>query len=45
MFWHPRGYSPLAQGVREGNFGAMFQAGTNPIAEFRPDITRLFAKK
>jgi hypothetical protein len=45
MFWHPRGYSPLAQGVREGNFGVMFQAGNNLIKEFRPDLERLFAKK
>jgi hypothetical protein len=45
MFWHPRGYSPLAQGVREGNFGVMFQAGNNLIKEFRPDIERLFVKK
>jgi hypothetical protein len=45
MFWHPRGYSPLAQGVRAGDFGVMFQAGNNLIKEFRPDIQRLFAKK
>jgi hypothetical protein len=45
MFWHPGGYSPLAQGVRAGNFGVMFQAGNNLIKEFRPDIQRLFAKK
>jgi hypothetical protein len=45
MFWHPRGYSPMAQGVREGDFGVMFQAGNNLIREFRPDIERLFAKK
>ena len=45
MFWHPRGYSPLAQGVREGNFGVMFQAGNNLIKEFRPDLQRLFTKK
>jgi hypothetical protein len=45
MFWHPRGYSPLGQGVRAGNFGVMFQAGNNLLKEFRPDIQRLFAKK
>jgi len=45
MFWHPRGYSPMAQGVRAGDFGVMFQAGNNLIKEFRPDIERLFAKK
>jgi len=45
MLWHPRGYSPMAQGVRAGDFGVMFQAGNNLIKEFRPDITRLFAKK
>lgn len=45
MFWHPRGYSPLGQGVREGDFGVMFQAGNNLIREFRPDIQRLFSKK
>ena len=45
MFWHPRGYSPLGQGVRAGNFGVMFQAGNNLIKEFRPDVQRLFAKK
>jgi len=45
MFWHPHGYSPLGQGVREGNFGVMFQAGNNLIKEFRPDLMRLFAKK
>ena len=45
MFWHPRGYSPMAQGVRAGDFGVMFQAGNNLIKEFRPDITRLLAKK
>jgi hypothetical protein len=45
MFWHPRGYSPMAQGVRTGDFGVMFQAGNNLIREFRPDIERLFAKK
>jgi hypothetical protein len=45
MFWHPRGYSPLHQGVQTGNFGVMFEAGTNLMKEFRPDITHLFAKK
>jgi hypothetical protein len=45
MFWHPRGYSPLHQGVQEGNFGVMFQAGNNLFKEFRPDIVRLFVKK
>lgn len=45
MFWHPHGYSPLAQGVRAGNFGVMFQAGSNVIQEFRPDFERLFSKK
>ena len=45
MFWHPRGYSPMAQGVRAGDFGVMFQAGSNLMREFRPDIERLFAKK
>jgi len=43
--WHPRGYSPLHQGVQAGNFGVMFTAGTNLIQEFRPDIEHLFAKK
>lgn len=45
MFWHPRGYSPMAQGVRAGNFGVMFQAGTNLFKEFRPDLARLFTRK
>jgi hypothetical protein len=45
MYWHPRGYSPLGQGVREGNFGVMFQAGSNLLKEFRPDIEHLFSKK
>jgi hypothetical protein len=35
----------LAQGVRAGNFGVMFQAGNNLFKEFRLDIQRLFAKK
>jgi hypothetical protein len=45
MLWHPRGYSPFGQGLRTGNFGVMFTAGTNVLKEFRPDLQRLFAKK
>jgi hypothetical protein len=45
MFWHPRGYSPLHQGVQAGNFGMIFQAGSNLMKEFRPDIYRLFVRK
>jgi hypothetical protein len=45
MYWHPHGYSALHQGIQEGNFGVMFQAGTNLIKEFRPDIEHLFPKK
>ncbi len=43
--WHPRGYSPLHQGVQAGNFGVMFQAANNLVREFRPDVMHLFAKK
>ena len=35
-FRHPRGYSPLHQGVLAGNFGAMSAAGSNMVQEFRP---------
>ena len=45
MYWHPRRYSPLAQGVRAGNFGVMFQAGSNLLKEFQPDLKRLLAKR
>jgi hypothetical protein len=45
MFWHPRGYTPLGQGLRAGDFGVMFQAGNNLLKEFRPDIQHLFTKK
>jgi hypothetical protein len=45
MEWHPRGYSAWHQGIQEGNFGVMFQAGTNVIKEFRPDLERIFSRK
>jgi hypothetical protein len=45
MYWHPRRYSPTAQGVRAGNFGVMFQAGSNLFKEFQPDIKKLLARK
>jgi hypothetical protein len=43
--WHPRGYSPLHQGIQAGNFGVMFEAASNLVKEFRPDIVHAFAKK
>jgi hypothetical protein len=45
MLWHPHGYSPFDQGVKQGDFGVMFQAANNLIKEFRPDITRLLVRK
>jgi hypothetical protein len=45
MYWHPHRFSPTAQGVRAGNFGVMFQAGSNILKEFEPDMKRLFKKK
>lgn len=45
MYWHPRRYSPTAQGVRAGNFGVMFQAGSNLFKEFQPEIKKLLARK
>ena len=44
MYWHPSRYSPLAQGVRAGNFGVMFQTGSNLFKEFQPDLKRLLRK-
>jgi len=45
MYWHPRRYSPLGQGVRAGNFGLVFQAASNVAKEFQPDLKRLISKK
>jgi hypothetical protein len=45
MYWHPRHYSPWNQGVRAGNFGVMFHAGSNLIQEFQPDLKRLFSRQ
>ena len=45
MYWHPRRYSPLAQGVRAGNLAVVFQAGSNLFKEFQPDLKRLIAKR
>ena len=45
MYWHPHRFSPTAQGVRAANFGVMFQAGSNLLKEFEPDVKRLFTKK
>jgi hypothetical protein len=45
MYWHPRRYSPLAHGVRAGNMGVTFQAGSNLFKEFQPDLKRLIAKR
>jgi hypothetical protein len=45
MYWHPRRYSPLGQGVRAGNFAVVFQAVSNIAKEFQPDLKRLISKK
>ncbi len=45
MYWHPRRYSPLDQGVKAGDFGLMFQTGSNLFKEFQPDLKRLLSKK
>ncbi len=45
MYWRPRFYSPLNQGVKAGNFGLMFQTGSNLLKEFEPDLKRLFSRK
>jgi hypothetical protein len=45
MYWHPRHYSPWDQGVRAGNFGVIFHAGSNLLQEFQPDLKRLFSRQ
>ncbi len=43
MYWRPRSYSPLNQGVKAGDFGLMFQTGSNLLKEFEPDLKRLLS--
>jgi hypothetical protein len=42
MYWYPRRYNPLSDGVRVGNQQAGFDLGINLIREFSPELKKAF---
>jgi hypothetical protein len=45
ILWYPDRYSPLKDGFRRGSQELGFVVGTNLIAEFSPELKRLFRIK
>lgn len=45
MYWYPRGYDPLANGVRNGNIAVGVTAGIYLIKEFSPELKKTFRRR
>ena len=42
MYWYPRGYDPLTNGVRNGNIAVGVTTGIYLIREFSPELKKIF---
>lgn len=42
MYWYPRGYDPLTNGVRNGNIAMGVTTGVYCIKEFSPELKKIF---
>jgi len=45
MYWYPRGYAPLTDGVRNGNIAMGVTTGVYLIREFSPELKRMFHRR
>ena len=45
MYWYPRGYEPLKDGVRNGNIAVGVTAGIYLIKEFSPELKKAFHRR
>lgn len=45
MYWYPRGYDPLTNGVRNGNIAVGVTTGVYVIKEFSPELKRMFHRR
>jgi hypothetical protein len=45
MYWYPRGYDPLTNGVRNGNIAVGVTAGIYLIKEFSPELKKTFHRR
>lgn len=45
MYWYPRGYDPLTNGVRNGNIALGVTTGVYLIKEFSPELKRMFHRR
>jgi hypothetical protein len=45
MYWYPRGYEPLTNGVRNGNIAVGVTAGIYVIKEFSPELKKAFHRR
>ena len=45
MYWYPRGYDPLTNGVRNGNIAVGVTAGIYLIKEFSPELRKTFHRR
>lgn len=45
MYWYPRGYDPLTNGVRNGNIAVGVTAGIYLIKEFSPELRKAFHRR
>jgi len=45
MYWYPRGYDPLTNGVRNGNIAMGVTTGIYLIREFSPELKRMFHRR
>ena len=42
MYWYPRGYDPLTNGVRNGNIAVGVMTGIYLTIEFSPELKKTF---
>jgi len=45
MYWYPRGYGPLTNGVRNGNIAVGVASGIYLIKEFSPELKKVFHRR